>query len=225
MLSLLLIRHGETDWNDSQRIQGQTDIPLNTAGIAQAKTLVPVMQELLSGSSVPTTIFSSPLKRAFQTAEIAVNGLAPITPDDQLMEINYGRWVGLDGPTLEQSFPEECEQWFRQFNREYCPHGGESRADLSRRVEKFHQAVILPHINDSNKRIILFTHGGLISAYLNVLLQCNARFSTGNVSLTELLLKPQAIPHLHQFNVQADIGFSPYSIIEKGQHNPKNKKI
>ncbi|MCD4753140.1 MAG: histidine phosphatase family protein [Anaerolineaceae bacterium] len=218
MLSLLLIRHGETDWNNAQRIQGQTDIPLNMAGIAQAKTLIPALHNLLSGSSVPTTIFSSPLKRASQTAEIAVNGLASITTDDQLLEINYGRWVGLDGPALEQSFPEECEQWFHQFNREYCPHGGESRADLSRRVAKFHQDVILPHIDDSNKRIILFTHGGLISAYLNVLLQCNARFSTGNASITEFLLKPQAIVHLHQFNVQTDLGFSPYSFVEKGQH-------
>ena len=224
MLSLLLIRHGETDWNDSQRIQGQTDIPLNTAGIAQAKTLIPALLLLLNGGSIPTTIFSSPLKRAFQTAEIAVSGLAPITPDTQLMEIDYGRWVGLDGPSLEQSFPEECEQWFRQFDREYCPHGGESRADLSRRVEKFHHNVILPHIDESNKRIILFTHGGLISAYLNVLLQCNARFSTGNASITEVLLKPEIIPHLHQFNVQADSGFSPYSIVEEEQHNPKNKK-
>ena len=210
MLSLLLIRHGETDWNDSQRIQGQTDIPLNLAGIAQAKTLIPVMHTLLTNESVPITIFASPLKRAFQTAEIAVNGLAAITPDDQLIEINYGRWVGLDGPALEQSFPEECEKWFRQYDREYCPHGGESRADLSRRVEKFHQAVILPHITNSNERIILFTHGGLISAYLNVLLQCNARFSTGNVSITEVLLKPETIPHLHQMNVQSNIGFRPY---------------
>ena len=210
MLSLLLIRHGETDWNDSQRIQGQTDIPLNTAGIEQAKTLIPALHLLLHGGSIPTTIFSSPLKRAFQTAEIAVSGLAPITPDTKLIEIDYGRWVGLDGPTLEQSFPEECEQWFRQFDREYCPHGGESRADLSRRVKNFHQAVIFPHITDTHERVILFTHGGLISAYLNVLLQCNARFSTGNASITEFLLKPQSIPHLHQFNVQPRTGFRPY---------------
>lgn len=210
MLSLLLIRHGETDWNDSQRIQGQTNIPLNEKGIAQAKTLLPILQNLLADGNVPSTIFASPLKRAFQTAEIAVNGLAAIMTDDRLIEINYGRWVGLDGPTLEHSFPEECEQWFRQFDREYCPHGGESRADLSRRAAKFHQAVILPHITNSNERIILFTHGGLISAYLNVLLQCNARFSTSNVSFTELLLKPQSIPHLHQMNVQSSTGFRPY---------------
>ena len=213
MLSLIFIRHGETDWNAETRIQGQTDVPLNANGVAQAKTLIPVLHKLLAEKSLSTLIYASPLKRAFQTAEIAVNGAAVIIPQNELMEIDYGRWSGCDGPGLERDFPQECHRWFNSHDPEYCPHGGESRADLERRAARFHERVIAPHIGSSdNLRILLFSHGGLIAAYLNHLLSAKARFSTDNVSLTEVVLLPNRLPYLYHFNAPPTVDFQPFSL-------------
>lgn len=212
MLSLIFIRHGETDWNSAQRIQGQADIPLNANGVAQAQTLIPVMKMLFEETPFPIHIYASPLKRAFQTAQIAVDGGAPITPDDELMEIDYGRWSGCDGPGLERDFPQECHRWFSSQDPEYCPHGGESRADLERRAARFHARVIAPHMDSDNLRILLFSHGGLIAAYLNHLLSAKARFSTDNAALTEVVLLPNRLPYLYHFNAPAGVGFRPFSL-------------
>ncbi|OGB83573.1 hypothetical protein A3F66_04350 [candidate division TM6 bacterium RIFCSPHIGHO2_12_FULL_32_22] len=88
--SFYFIRHGETAWNAERKLQGQTDIPLNEAGMQQAASL----QALVSKLSVDK-IFHSPLKRAAQTAEIACIGLTcPKIAVDELKECYYGSLEG-----------------------------------------------------------------------------------------------------------------------------------
>jgi broad specificity phosphatase PhoE len=90
MGKILLIRHGETDWNKDRRIMGREPIGLNETGRRQSKEL----QEALSDLSVEA-VYSSPVNRALVTAEILCQGrtLAPVA-DERLVEVDYGQWVG-----------------------------------------------------------------------------------------------------------------------------------
>jgi broad specificity phosphatase PhoE len=98
---LYLVRHGETHWNREQRLQGTIDVPLNSAGVAQARRLadhfarIPIM-----------CIVSSPLVRASATAAILAEACAcPHTTDARLREIDHGTWSGRTLPDLGQCFP------------------------------------------------------------------------------------------------------------------------
>ena len=84
--SFYFLRHGETDWNKQQKIMGQSDIPLNETGVLQAKTVVEKIQVL----SIDV-IVTSPLKRAYKTAEIIGNKI------DNLFSLNrtYGNFAGV----------------------------------------------------------------------------------------------------------------------------------
>src|SRR5262249_52425940 len=86
--TLVVVRHGQTDWNIEGRFQGQLDIPLNAAGRKQAEDL----RHRLSGLDFDAT-FSSPLRRAVETAQI-IAGSLPIRADERLTEIHHGYWQG-----------------------------------------------------------------------------------------------------------------------------------
>ncbi|MGW9586520.1 histidine phosphatase family protein [Microbacterium sp. NPDC055455] len=96
MTALILIRHGETDWNRDRRIQGSTDIPLNDNGRAQARATAAALRERLSGADQPT-IVSSDLARARETAEIIAGELDLAAPRTYrgLRERAYGEAEGL----------------------------------------------------------------------------------------------------------------------------------
>lgn len=96
MTALILIRHGETDWNRDRRIQGSTDIPLNDNGRAQARATAAVLRERLPGADQPT-IVSSDLARARETAEIIAGELGLAAPRTYrgLRERAYGEAEGL----------------------------------------------------------------------------------------------------------------------------------
>jgi broad specificity phosphatase PhoE len=201
MLSLILIRHGETDWNTQQRIQGQRDLPLNETGRQQARDLQPVLMPAFTESAAPVRVLCSDLQRALQTAQIAVNGQADIETDTRLREIDYGEWEGLDRPTLEQRCPVEAVRWFRGDDFAFKPHGGESLQELHQRMAAFHHDVILPLTQPTPQRVIIFTHGAALMAYLNVILQARARFATDNGALSEIILRSGALPEVAQFNM------------------------
>lgn len=98
---LYLVRHGETDWNREQRLQGTRDVPLNSAGVAQARRLADYFVR------IPVAcIVSSPLARASATAAILANACAcPHMTDARLREIDHGTWSGRTLPDLGQCFP------------------------------------------------------------------------------------------------------------------------
>lgn len=87
-LRLLLVRHGETEWNQQMRFQGQTDIPLNAKGLEQAESIATRLQH-----EPLQAIYSSDLRRAWQTAEVIAryHELSPI-PHPDLREMSYGVW-------------------------------------------------------------------------------------------------------------------------------------
>jgi broad specificity phosphatase PhoE len=107
MPTIVLARHGETDWNRQRRFQGRADPPLNDAGREQATAL----GDLLAGEPV-AAIYSSPLRRALETAAILGERFGlPIETLDGLLEIDTGSWTGLTRGEVEQRFPQAYGRW------------------------------------------------------------------------------------------------------------------
>jgi 2,3-bisphosphoglycerate-dependent phosphoglycerate mutase len=131
MTEFWLVRHGQTDWNIDERWQGHSDIPLNTAGVEQARLLA----EKLTGQHFDT-LYSSDLQRAAQTAEVigASLGLAYQT-DPRLREINLGQWEGMLVSDVRQQFPDAWKERQRDpLNAR--PPGGETLPEVAARLEQ-----------------------------------------------------------------------------------------
>jgi len=152
--TILLARHGETDWNRENRFQGHADPPLNEAGRAQAAELAAALV-----AEPLAAVYSSPLRRAFETAQIlaAPHGLEPV-PVDALREVHVGSWQGLTRAEIEQRFPEQFARWL---NYEQGWEDGESYEEMSRRVIA---ALLELAAAPEGKRILAVSHGGPVRA-------------------------------------------------------------
>ena len=150
---LILLRHGETDWNSGQRLQGHRDIPLNGLGRAQASAAAPSIAALR-----PEVIVSSDLSRARDTAAAvgAATGL-PVSNDIRLRETNLGEWEGLTRDEVVAKWPAEWERW-RTTSAHNSPPGGESRWQVAERAS----AVVDELDTGHAQRALLVVHGGLI---------------------------------------------------------------
>jgi glucosyl-3-phosphoglycerate phosphatase len=127
--TLVLVRHGETDWNAAGRAQGHTDIGLNATGHAQATS---VARALVGLGAV--RLWSSDLMRAVQTAEhlAAATGL-PVEKDARLREYDVGERSGLTIPELAAEFPQEHAAWLADSEDLLVP-GAETTEQVRRRV-------------------------------------------------------------------------------------------
>ncbi len=136
MTTLLLVRHGETDWNAEGKLQGHTDRPLNDYGRRQARALA----ERLAGEEIEA-VYASDLSRARETAEIlgAQLGL-PVAVDPDLREKNWGNWEGL---TADERLRIEYE--------------GESSEDHRSRTLRAVERIVERH---PAGRVVVVTHGG-----------------------------------------------------------------
>jgi len=127
---ILLVRHGETQWNREQRFQGQMDIPLNEKGQWQAAQVALFLRE------VPIDrVFSSPLQRPWQTA-LAIQAFHPqvrITPVPELAEICHGAWEGKLQSEIETHYPGMLTQWQTEPEQVQMP-GGENLQQVWQRV-------------------------------------------------------------------------------------------
>jgi broad specificity phosphatase PhoE len=152
--TLVLVRHGETDWNRENRFQGHADIPLNEAGRAQARDLV---LELANESF--QAVYSSPLLRAYETAAILAESLElEVERADDLMEVDVGSWSGLTRVEIEARFPQGFRRWL-----DYG-HGwddGETYEDMTRRVLTAVLGIATDHPGDT---VLVVAHGGPIRA-------------------------------------------------------------
>ena len=161
----IFVRHGQTDWNAENRIQGQTDIPLNAHGRAQAKINGESLARLGLAQDIP--FFVSPMHRAQETARIVreTMGLPPtdFTTVPNLRELTFGEWEGRTLVEVWTADPDPVEDRKRD-KWNYVPPGGESYAQLALRV-----APVLDALPDE---AVIVSHGGvmrtIIQRYANV---------------------------------------------------------
>lgn len=125
MTRIILVRHGETEWNRIERFRGSADIPLNENGLKQAELLA---RRVLAAWK-PAAVYSSPLSRAIKTAEaiaFPLNLRVKIHPG--LSDINYGEWQGLTPEEVRSRWPELFMRWQTVPDKLYFP-GGESLSE------------------------------------------------------------------------------------------------
>ncbi len=128
---VVLIRHGETDWNVEGRYQGQADPPLNARGEAQAKALA---ERLAADGVRPAVVYASPLRRAWRTAEVVAHRLrVPLRPEPRLREIHLGAWQGVLASEIARRWPGLFHRWQTQ-PWQVRPPGGETLAEVQQRV-------------------------------------------------------------------------------------------
>ena len=158
---LILMRHGETDWNAEARLQGHRDIELNDVGRRQAASAAPSVAAL-----DPQVIISSDLSRARTTAAAVAErtGLA-VRTDARLRETSMGRWEGLTRDDVTAGWPGEWERW-RTTSAHNSPPEGESRWQVARRAA----AVVAEVDAEPVERALLVAHGGLIVGLTGLLL-------------------------------------------------------
>ncbi|WP_316812540.1 histidine phosphatase family protein [Pedobacter heparinus] len=158
MLNVYLLRHGETKYNaDGNRYCGRTDIDLTEKGIAQAN----LVNSQLKGMSFDA-VYSSPLKRAQYTAEIA-SGLKPVQTDERLIEVDFGGW---EGKTKEEFIAENAGLWNSWMDDPAVAKAGgtgESAAEVVARVDDFYQEILRKHPSGN---ILVVGHNGLNRLYL-----------------------------------------------------------
>ncbi len=136
---LYLLRHGETDWNVEQRIQGVSDTALNGVGVAQAEALARAMR----GRPI-ARVYASPLSRARRTAEIVARALGvPLAEEAGIAELNQGELEGTAFQQLHETHPGFMALWRSRPARARMP-GGETLAELQERawaaMERFLEA-------------------------------------------------------------------------------------
>ncbi len=186
MTEILLIRHGETDWNRVRRMQGHIDIGLNSHGRLQAQALA----KALAGEP-PAAIYASDLQRARDTAQAVadIHGMS-VHIEIALRERCYGAFEGLRYDDISQHFPEAFAQW-----RARDPHArfpsGEREAETAHEFYLRSVAAVLTLAKrHPGEKILVLTHGGVLDslyrAAQDMSLQAERNFEIKNAAINRL---------------------------------------
>jgi broad specificity phosphatase PhoE len=153
----LFMRHGETAWNREGRVMGQNQIDLDADGRAQVEKAIPFARLI-----APEIVVSSPLNRAKQSAEIIAAGIGgiPVTIDEQLCEVRYGRWEGM---VYDQLIDDPDYIRYRGKPLDIPTPGGETMYQVQARGVESVQRAIAAH---PGKRILFVSHGDIIRTVL-----------------------------------------------------------
>lgn len=185
------MRHGETDWNVANRIMGQTDIPLNEKGAWQSHQSKALLKNFEFGQ-----IWSSPLQRARQTADIINEGFnCPIHYNDYLKERGWG--LGEGGSHMH--FSPDMKTTFKTKEKEEgkrLPEGAETYATFKERVTLAFQEILVP----DQKPPLVVSHGGIFWVLTKLL--GNQTFPAGNCAL--YFFKPHEHPSHPWFIMNLD---------------------
>lgn len=137
MTTIILARHGETDWNTEEIFRGRIDVELNEAGIRDAELLAGYLNDL-----AVTAIYSSPLKRALRTAEIiAIRHDIKIDIAHQLIDLDYGEWQSLSHNEVKVRYGQLYAEWVNNPQLVKMP-AGESLEDVRKRTARLVEHII-----------------------------------------------------------------------------------
>ena len=159
MTTLVLLRHGQTDWNLNHRYQGLTDIPLNATGEEQARAANEKLKPFVFDA-----VYCSDLERARRTAKLALEGIFPyqkIRFDRRIRERSFGTYEG--GPFDKDKVPPHYLEQMKQDPEGFRFPEGESLLDLERRVRPFYEEVVKKH---DGQTVLIVAHGSLLSITL-----------------------------------------------------------
>ena len=184
MIRLILVRHGQTTWNREKRYQGQSDVPLDEAGVQQADALA----RYFAGQDVQA-VYSSDLQRAWHTAlPIArLLGTEPVA-EPRLREGDFGAWEGLTYDEINARWPGDLAAWHADPLTK-VPPGGETLQQILDRIGGVVRDVQQHH---GGQTVMLVAHGGALRAII-----CHAlalpshtfwRLSLGSASISEMRL-------------------------------------
>jgi probable phosphoglycerate mutase len=185
---IVAVRHGETDWNASARIQGHQDIALNDKGRWQAERAA---QSLLATGEPLGAIYSSDLARAHATAQAiaAAHGM-DVRTDERLRERSFGEYEGRTFDEIEQQWPQETARW-RTRDAAWTPPGGESLQVLGERIRAVTDALAQRH---PGEQIVLVAHGGVLDMMYRIAtrqgVDAPRNWALGNASINRLLWTP-----------------------------------
>lgn len=157
-VEILLIRHGETEWNQQGKVQGFSDIELNPKGLKQAQ----LVADYLKDKKIDR-VYSSPLKRAFKTAKlIAEKHDLQVEVKEGLMELNQGDLEGVSLLHLQDKYSELLKQWYLDASLVTMPNG-EGLKELQSRVWG-----VIEEVSKGNKydRIVLVSHNFTIMSII-----------------------------------------------------------
>lgn len=188
---ILAIRHGETAWNASTRIQGHTDIPLNDHGQRQAQLLA----QALAQADPMDAIYCSDLQRALATAQaLSEQTGARLVTHVGLRERAFGDFEGRSFAQIEQEMPEQAQLWRTRVPDWIPPGGGESLLAMQQRVMATVNALAQQH---PGQQIAVVAHGGVLDVLYRAAtqqsLQAPRSWTLGNAAINRLLWTPESL--------------------------------
>jgi phosphoserine phosphatase len=210
-MRLILVRHGESEWNRTGRYQGQQDAPLSDLGLRQADALA----ERLRTERLDA-IYTSPLQRARRTAEAIAryHPDAPFEQDRALLEIHHGDWEGLFAAEVRERYAEDLAEWRMFPTRSQMPNG-ESFSNILKRTLNFRERLMRRHSGEST--VVLSTHDVvikiLIADALGIHMDRINRFWITNASIS-VVEYTQELPFLVSLSEACHLG-SLESVREK----------
>ncbi|KUO49762.1 MAG: hypothetical protein APF76_00510 [Desulfitibacter sp. BRH_c19] len=170
-MKIILVRHGQTEWNLLQKYQGQTDIPLTDLGRKQAQAA----GEYLANIEKIEALYCSDLSRTKETAEIIGNSIN-LNPksDSRLRELCFGLWEGLTFTEVYEKYPKEFDNWYNDTHKTKVPEG-ESFEQLIERAMETLTEILERHTGT----VVVVTHGGVIKGVLSQSVDKNDMWQTG----------------------------------------------
>jgi len=165
---LVLVRHGESEWNKKNLFTGWRDVDLTAQGVAEARA---AGKKLKAQGLAFDVAYTSALKRAQKTLDLMLEELGqtniPVVKDQALNERDYGELVGLDKDDARKRWGEEqVLKWRRSYD--IAPPGGESLKDTAARVLPYYITEILPSVL-RGQRVLVSAHGNSLRALVMVL--------------------------------------------------------
>lgn len=162
MTKIILVRHGETIWNQELRYQGHRDIPLSENGREQAKKL----SDRLAGEKIDA-FYASDLSRALETAHIVARPhCLEVLPVPELRETNFGQWEGLTYNDIITAYDEEMKSWRENPLVNRIP-GGETLKEVADRCMIGINRIISAH---QGQTVLVAVHGGTIRVVVSSVL-------------------------------------------------------
>jgi len=207
-IRLLLVRHGETEWNRQKRFQGQIDVPLNQRGQEQSEKAAAFLSDVILDR-----IVTSPMLRPKETAEIIqrYHPQVAIELDENLKEIAHGLWEGKLEEEIEQQFPQELQQWKQAPETVQMPEG-ENLQQVWQRAIAAWQAILTSTPVEPNRitTVLVVAHDAINKAILCELVDLGPEhfwtFKQGNCAVSVIeYAHAQSQPQIQALNITSHL--------------------